>query len=50
MSLPLEGVRIVEDAQYVAGPLAGVLLADAWLHPQDLIAAGMAAGADESED
>ena len=28
MSLPLEGVRVVEYAQYVAGPLAGVLLAD----------------------
>jgi len=28
MSLPLEGVRIVEYAQYVAGPLCGVLLAD----------------------
>jgi crotonobetainyl-CoA:carnitine CoA-transferase CaiB-like acyl-CoA transferase len=28
MTLPLEGVRVVEYAQYVAGPLAGVLLAD----------------------
>ena len=28
MSLPLEGVRVVEYAQYVAGPLCGVLLAD----------------------
>jgi crotonobetainyl-CoA:carnitine CoA-transferase CaiB-like acyl-CoA transferase len=28
MSLPLGGVRVVEYAQYVAGPLAGVLLAD----------------------
>lgn len=28
MSLPLEGVRVVELAQYVAGPLCGVLLAD----------------------
>jgi crotonobetainyl-CoA:carnitine CoA-transferase CaiB-like acyl-CoA transferase len=26
--LPLEGVRVVEYAQYVAGPLCGVLLAD----------------------
>ena len=28
MTLPLEGVRVVEYAQYVAGPLCGVLLAD----------------------
>jgi len=28
MSRPLEGVRVVEYAQYVAGPLCGVLLAD----------------------
>jgi len=28
MNLPLEGVRVVEYAQYVAGPLCGVLLAD----------------------
>lgn len=28
MTLPLEGVRLVEYAQYVAGPLCGVLLAD----------------------
>ena len=28
MSLPLEGKRVVEYAQYVAGPLCGVLLAD----------------------
>ncbi len=28
MSLPLEGVRVVEYAQYVAGPLCGLLLAD----------------------
>jgi crotonobetainyl-CoA:carnitine CoA-transferase CaiB-like acyl-CoA transferase len=28
VSLPLEGVRVVEYAQYVAGPLSGVLLAD----------------------
>lgn len=28
MSLPLEGVRVVEHAQYVAGPLCGLLLAD----------------------
>jgi len=28
MSLPLDGVRVVEYAQYVAGPLCGVLLAD----------------------
>jgi crotonobetainyl-CoA:carnitine CoA-transferase CaiB-like acyl-CoA transferase len=28
MSLPLEGTRVVEYAQYVAGPLCGVLLAD----------------------
>lgn len=28
MSVPLEGVRVVEYAQYVAGPLCGVLLAD----------------------
>jgi crotonobetainyl-CoA:carnitine CoA-transferase CaiB-like acyl-CoA transferase len=28
MSLPLKGVRVVEYAQYVAGPLCGVLLAD----------------------
>ncbi len=28
MSLPLEGIRVVEYAQYVAGPLCGVLLAD----------------------
>ena len=28
MALPLEGVRVVEYAQYVAGPLCGVLLAD----------------------
>lgn len=28
MRLPLEGVRVVEYAQYVAGPLCGVLLAD----------------------
>ena len=28
MSLPLEGVRVVEVAQYVAGPLAGSLLAE----------------------
>jgi crotonobetainyl-CoA:carnitine CoA-transferase CaiB-like acyl-CoA transferase len=28
MSLPLEGVRVVEYAQYVAGPLCGVILAD----------------------
>ena len=28
MTMPLEGVRVVEYAQYVAGPLCGVLLAD----------------------
>jgi crotonobetainyl-CoA:carnitine CoA-transferase CaiB-like acyl-CoA transferase len=28
VSLPLEGLRVVEYAQYVAGPLCGVLLAD----------------------
>jgi len=28
MSLPLEGVRVIEVAQYVAGPLAGSLLAE----------------------
>jgi crotonobetainyl-CoA:carnitine CoA-transferase CaiB-like acyl-CoA transferase len=28
LSLPLEGIRVVEYAQYVAGPLCGVLLAD----------------------
>ena len=28
VTLPLEGVRVVEYAQYVAGPLCGVLLAD----------------------
>ncbi len=28
MTLPLAGVRVVEYAQYVAGPLCGVLLAD----------------------
>ena len=28
MTAPLEGVRVVEYAQYVAGPLCGVLLAD----------------------
>ena len=28
MNLPLAGVRVVEYAQYVAGPLCGVLLAD----------------------
>jgi crotonobetainyl-CoA:carnitine CoA-transferase CaiB-like acyl-CoA transferase len=28
MTLPLEGVRVIEYAQYVAGPLCGVLLAD----------------------
>jgi crotonobetainyl-CoA:carnitine CoA-transferase CaiB-like acyl-CoA transferase len=28
MSLPLAGIRVVEYAQYVAGPLCGVLLAD----------------------
>jgi crotonobetainyl-CoA:carnitine CoA-transferase CaiB-like acyl-CoA transferase len=28
VSLPLEGIRVVEYAQYVAGPLCGVLLAD----------------------
>ena len=28
MSAPLEGIRVVEYAQYVAGPLCGVLLAD----------------------
>ena len=28
MTLPLEGVRVVEVAQYVAGPLAGSLLAE----------------------
>ncbi len=28
MSLPLEGIRVVEVAQYVAGPLAGSLLAE----------------------
>jgi crotonobetainyl-CoA:carnitine CoA-transferase CaiB-like acyl-CoA transferase len=28
MSLPLEGVRVLEVAQYVAGPLAGSLLAE----------------------
>jgi crotonobetainyl-CoA:carnitine CoA-transferase CaiB-like acyl-CoA transferase len=28
VSLPLEGVRVLEYAQYVAGPLCGVLLAD----------------------
>jgi crotonobetainyl-CoA:carnitine CoA-transferase CaiB-like acyl-CoA transferase len=26
--LPLEGIRVVEYAQYVAGPFAGMLLAD----------------------
>ena len=28
MSLPLEGIRVVEVAQYVAGPLTGSLLAE----------------------
>ena len=28
MSRPLEGIRVVEAAQYVAGPLCGLLLAD----------------------
>jgi len=28
VSAPLEGVRVVEYAQYVAGPLCGVLLGD----------------------
>ena len=28
MSAPLEGIRVVEYAQYVAGPLCGVLLAN----------------------
>jgi crotonobetainyl-CoA:carnitine CoA-transferase CaiB-like acyl-CoA transferase len=28
MSLPLEGLRVLEYAQYVAGPFAGMLLAD----------------------
>jgi crotonobetainyl-CoA:carnitine CoA-transferase CaiB-like acyl-CoA transferase len=28
VSLPLEGIRVVEYAQYVAGPLCGVVLAD----------------------
>jgi crotonobetainyl-CoA:carnitine CoA-transferase CaiB-like acyl-CoA transferase len=28
VTLPLEGVRVIEYAQYVAGPLCGVLLAD----------------------
>ena len=28
MSLPLEGIRVIEVAQYVAGPLAGSLLAE----------------------
>ena len=28
----------------------GVLLADAWVHPQDLVAAGMAAAADDDSD
>jgi crotonobetainyl-CoA:carnitine CoA-transferase CaiB-like acyl-CoA transferase len=28
MTLPLDGVRVVECAQYVAGPLAGLLLSD----------------------
>ena len=28
MTMPLEGVRVVEVAQYVAGPLCGVLLAE----------------------
>jgi crotonobetainyl-CoA:carnitine CoA-transferase CaiB-like acyl-CoA transferase len=28
MKMPLEGVRVVEVAQYVAGPLCGVLLAE----------------------
>jgi crotonobetainyl-CoA:carnitine CoA-transferase CaiB-like acyl-CoA transferase len=28
MTLPLQGVRVVECAQYVAGPLAGLLLSD----------------------
>jgi crotonobetainyl-CoA:carnitine CoA-transferase CaiB-like acyl-CoA transferase len=28
VSLPLDGIRVVEYAQYVAGPLCGVLLAD----------------------
>ena len=28
MTLPLEGVRVLEYAQYVAGPFAGMLLAD----------------------
>ena len=28
MSLPLDGIRVVEYAQYVAGPLCSVLLAD----------------------
>jgi len=28
LPLPLEGIRVVEYAQYVAGPLCGVLLAD----------------------
>ncbi|HSF60375.1 MAG TPA: CoA transferase [Gaiellaceae bacterium] len=28
MTAPLEGIRVVEYAQYVAGPLCGVLLAD----------------------
>ncbi|MCY7302204.1 MAG: CoA transferase, partial [Thermoleophilia bacterium] len=28
MTLPLEGIRVIEVAQYVAGPLAGSLLAE----------------------
>ena len=28
MTLPLEGVRVIEVGQALAGPLAGVLLAD----------------------
>ena len=27
-ALPLEGIRVLEYAQYVAGPFAGMLLAD----------------------
>ena len=28
MSLPLEGVRVIEVGQALAGPLAGVIMAD----------------------
>ena len=28
MTLPLEGIRVVEVAQYVAGPLAGSVLSE----------------------